>query len=87
MASIGGGSSEATISESGKYVNFKTALFFLSSLFFMWGFITSLNDILIPHLKALFVMNYTQTMLIQFTFFGAYFLVSLPAGSIIGRIG
>jgi len=68
-------------------VNYKPALALLSSLFFMWGFITCLNDILIPHLKALFDMNYTMTMLIQFTFFGAYFLVSLPAGKIVEKIG
>ena len=48
------------------------ALVALTSLFFMWGFITSLNDILIPHLKSVFSLNYTQAMLIQFCFFGAY---------------
>jgi FHS family L-fucose permease-like MFS transporter len=53
----------------------------------MWGFITVLNDILIPHLKGLFDLNYTRTMLIQFTFFGAYFIVSIPAGAIISKIG
>jgi FHS family L-fucose permease-like MFS transporter len=63
------------------------SLALLSSLFFMWGFITVLNDILIPHLKGLFDLNYTRTMLIQFTFFGAYFLVSIPAGAIISKIG
>lgn len=67
--------------------NYKPALVLLTSLFFMWGFITCLNDILIPHLKALFVMNYTQTMLIQFVFFGAYFLMSIPSGWIVGKIG
>ena len=70
-----------------KKVNYKSALALLISLFFMWGFITCLNDILIPHLKALFNMNYTMTMLIQFTFFGAYFVMSLPAGWIVGKIG
>lgn len=70
-----------------KKVNYKPALALLISLFFMWGFITCLNDILIPHLKALFDMNYTMTMLIQFTFFGAYFVMSLPAGRIVGKIG
>jgi len=53
----------------------------------MWGFLTSLNDILIPHLKALFVLNYTEVMLIQFVFFGAYFLISLPSGLILGKPG
>ena len=63
------------------------ALISLTSLFFMWGFITCLNDILIPHLKAAFSLNYTQAMLIQFCFFGAYFLVSIPAGQLISKIG
>lgn len=67
--------------------NYGPALALLTSLFFMWGFITCLNDIMIPHLKGLFEMNNLETMLIQFTFFGAYFLMSLPAGNIVGRIG
>ena len=67
--------------------NYNFALTSLTSLFFMWGFITCLNDILIPHLKAVFDLNYTQSMLIQFCFFGAYFLVSLPSGSLVKKIG
>ncbi|MGB2740192.1 MAG: sugar MFS transporter [Cognaticolwellia sp.] len=63
------------------------ALISLTSLFFMWGFITCLNDILIPHLKAIFDLNYTQSMLVQFCFFGAYFLVSLPAGHLVKKVG
>ena len=63
------------------------ALFSLTSLFFMWGFITCLNDILIPHLKAIFELSYTQSMLVQFCFFGAYFLVSLPAGRVVKKVG
>jgi len=62
------------------------ALVSLTSLFFMWGFITCLNDILIPHLKAIFSLTYTQSMLVQFCFFGAYFLVSLPAGRLVKRV-
>lgn len=62
------------------------ALFSLTSLFFMWGFITCLNDILIPHLKAIFDLSYTQSMLVQFCFFGAYFLVSLPAGRLVKKV-
>ncbi|MEI6093069.1 MAG: sugar MFS transporter [bacterium] len=53
----------------------------------MWGFITCLNDILIPHLKAVFDLNYTRVMLIQFCFFGAYFVMSMPSSWIIGKIG
>ena len=61
--------------------NYQFALIALTSLFFMWGFITCLNDILVPHLKSVFQLNYTQAMLIQLCFFGAYFIVSLPAGA------
>jgi FHS family L-fucose permease-like MFS transporter len=53
----------------------------------MWGFITCLNDIIIPHLKSVFDLNYTQAMFIQFCFFFAYFLVSFPAGKIVERVG
>ena len=67
--------------------NYTPALTVLTSLFFMWGFLTCLNDILIPHLKAVFSLNYTQAMLIQFSFFAAYFIVSLPSGIIVEKIG
>ena len=67
--------------------NLKIAFALMTSLFFMWGAIVSLNDILIPHFKGLFHMNYTETMLIQFSFFGAYFLMSIPASIVIGKIG
>lgn len=67
--------------------NYTFALTSLTTLFFMWGFITCLNDILIPHLKNVFSLNYTQAMLIQFCFFGAYFIVSLPAGALVKRVG
>lgn len=67
--------------------NYTFALTSLTSLFFMWGFITCLNDILIPHLKGVFDLSYSQAMLVQFCFFGAYFLVSLPAGVIVKKLG
>ncbi|WP_235499696.1 L-fucose:H+ symporter permease [Frateuria sp. Soil773] len=63
------------------------ALGVMTTIFFMWGFLTCLNDILIPHLKAVFELNYTRVMLVQFTFFGAYFLMSLPAGRVVARLG
>ncbi len=66
---------------------YRFALVALTSLFFMWGFITCLNDILIPYLKGAFELNYTQAMLVQFCFFIAYFLVSLPAGKLVGQLG
>ncbi|MBI5472317.1 MAG: sugar MFS transporter [Ignavibacteriae bacterium] len=72
---------------NGRETNYTFALSVLTSLFFMWGFITCLNDILIPHLKAIFSLNYTQAMLIQFTFFTAYAIVSLPSGFLVEKIG
>ncbi len=63
------------------------ALSVVTTVFFMWGFVTVLNDILVPHLKALFELNYTQIMLIQFTFFSAYFLMSVPSSRILARVG
>ncbi|WP_020653813.1 sugar MFS transporter [Massilia niastensis] len=63
------------------------ALVIVTILFFMWGLLTSLNDVLIPHLKSMYTLTYLQAMLVQFCFFGAYFIVSLPAGVLIRRIG
>jgi FHS family L-fucose permease-like MFS transporter len=62
-------------------------LVIVTILFFMWGLLTSLNDVLIPHLKSIYTLTYVQAMLVQFCFFGAYFIVSLPAGALIRRIG
>ncbi|NGZ88591.1 sugar MFS transporter [Duganella aceris] len=62
-------------------------LIIVTILFFMWGLLTSLNDVLIPHLKAVYTLTYVQAMLVQFCFFGAYFIVSLPAGMLIKKIG
>ncbi|QMT31469.1 sugar MFS transporter [Alysiella filiformis] len=67
--------------------NNTVALSVLTSLFFMMGFITCLNDILIPHLKNIFNLNYTQAMLVQFCFFTAYALMSIPAGKLVEKIG
>jgi FHS family L-fucose permease-like MFS transporter len=62
-------------------------LVIVTILFFMWGLLTSLNDVLIPHLKAIYTLTYVQAMLVQFCFFGAYFIVSVPAGALIRRVG
>src|SRR5207253_2797096 len=59
----------------------------LTSLFFMCGFLTCLNDILIPHLKAIFTLSYFQAMLIQSAFFIAYAAMSIPAGRIVKQLG
>ncbi len=63
------------------------ALAIVTVLFFMWGALTALNDILIPHLKAVYALSYLQAMLVQFCFFAAYGIVSLPAGLLIRKIG
>jgi FHS family L-fucose permease-like MFS transporter len=62
-------------------------LIIVTILFFMWGFLTSLNDVLIPHLKSVYTLSYMQAMMVQFCFFGAYFVVSVPAGMLIKKIG
>lgn len=68
-------------------LNYTRPLAIVTSLFFMWGFLTCLNDILIPHLKSIFELNYARAMLIQFAFFSAYFLFSLPWSRFVNRIG
>lgn len=70
--------------QPGKYT---FALTSLTSLFFMWGFITALNDVLIPYLKGMFELSFAQAMLVQFCFFGAYFIVSMPAGVLVKKLG
>src|SRR6516164_5169702 len=59
----------------------------VTSLFFMWGFLTCLNDILVPHLKSIFDLTYTRAMLVQFAFFSAYFLFSVPWSKFVNRVG
>ncbi|WEN14857.1 sugar MFS transporter [Rhodanobacter sp. AS-Z3] len=70
-----------------RYTYYPTALAVLTTIFFMWGFLTCLNDILIPHLKASFQLSYAQVMLVQFTFFGTYFLMGMPAGWLVAKLG
>lgn len=61
----------------------KRAMSIATMLFFMWGFLTCLNDILIPHLKGIFELNYAQAMLVQFAFFSSYFIFAFPAGKLV----
>ena len=65
----------------------RRAMSVVTALFFMWGFVTCLNDILIPHLKSIFDLNYAEVMLVQFAFFSSYFVFSFPAGKIIDYFG
>jgi FHS family L-fucose permease-like MFS transporter len=68
-------------------VNYMRPLAVVTTLFFMWGFLTCLNDILVPHLKAIFDLSYTRVMLVQFAFFSSYFLFSVPWARIVNAIG
>jgi MFS transporter, FHS family, L-fucose permease len=67
--------------------NYKAALTMVTTLFFMWGFLTCLNDILVPHLKPIFDLSYAKIMFIQFAFFSAYFVFSVPLGRVVEWIG
>jgi MFS transporter, FHS family, L-fucose permease len=63
------------------------ALAVLTTVFFMWGFATVLNDILVPHLKAVFQLNYAQSLLIQFAFYLGYLLMAIPSAKLLERVG
>jgi len=65
---------------------YTAAMTFMSLLFFMWGFVTCLNDMLIPHLKALYHLDYARAMLVQFCFFGAYLVMSLPMALLLKKL-
>src|ERR1700730_7413697 len=65
----------------------KGALAMMTTLFFMWGFLTVLNDILVPHLKSIFDLKYAEVMLVQFSFFSSYFVFAMPSGKAIEWIG
>ena len=67
--------------------SYAPALTLLASLFFMWGFITVINNTLLPHLRSVFDLNYTQTTLIESVWFIAYFVASIPSAKLIERIG
>jgi MFS transporter, FHS family, L-fucose permease len=68
-------------------LNYSRPLAIVTTLFFMWGFLTCLNDILIPHLKSIFDLSYARAMLVQFAFFSAYFLFSVPWSKVVNAIG
>jgi FHS family L-fucose permease-like MFS transporter len=80
-------STSATTIASGRDQKYGAALATVTTLFFMWGFLTCLNDILVPHLKSIFDLNYRRSQFIQLAFFGAYFVFSFPASKIVDWIG
>lgn len=72
---------------SNKQPSFSSAFIFVTLLFFLWGFITVLVDSLIPRLKEVFELSYFQAGMVQFAFFGAFLLLSIPTGYLLKRIG
>lgn len=74
-------------SGSGTHIEAPGLQYFVFALFFIFGGITSLNDVLIPKLKELFTLNYTQAMLVQFCFFAAYAIIGIPGARLVKRIG
>src|SRR3984957_5847062 len=78
---------DATADTAAGHADVPDLRIFVFALFFVFGGITSLNDVLIPKLKDLFSLTYAEVMLVQFSFFAAYFLVSLPAAALLRRIG
>lgn len=80
-------SASATVSNSSATPHAQRMSTYVFSLFFILGSITSLNDVLVPKLKHLFSLSYTEAMLVQSSFFFAYFIFAIPAGLLISRIG
>ncbi|MHB8336272.1 MAG: sugar MFS transporter [Ignavibacteriaceae bacterium] len=94
MASISGTDRLAATSPEPQGQSYRGPFAIMTTLFFMWGFMTVWNDILIPRFKEAFTLNYFQAMLVQFAFFGAYFvgsvlyfIISMTTGDPIARIG
>nr|WP_294849389.1 sugar MFS transporter [uncultured Sphingomonas sp.] len=70
-----------------RHVDEPSLRYFVFALFFIFGGITSLNDVIIPKLKELFTLNYTQAMLVQFCFFTAYLVIGIPGAQLVKKIG
>src|SRR5579864_1992059 len=87
MAIAAPNTSTPIASAPGTGQSYGAALATVTTLFFMWGFLTCLNDILVPHLKSIFDLSYARVMLIQFAFFSAYFLFSVPWSRVVNTMG
>ena len=84
---LGAHQNSTTLTAPGVEQNYRGPLAMVTTLFCMWGFLTCLNDILVPHLKSIFDLNYAEVILVQFCFFSAYAIFSIPSGKVIERIG
>src|SRR5258708_23443913 len=87
LMAIAAPNTSTTASAPGTGQSYGAPLATVTTLFFMWGFLTCLNDILVPHLKSIFDLSYAEVMLIQFAFFGAYFIFSLPSAKLVDWMG
>src|SRR5712671_3643879 len=81
MPATSGTTSVQAVSVPQQSTNYR-AMAMVTTLFFMWGFLAALNDILIPHLKSIFDLNYAEVMLVQFSFFSAFLIFALPSGKL-----
>ncbi len=87
MAIVSGGPVGESGQAAGQTIDAPGLNYFVFALFFIFGGITSLNDIILPKLKELFTLNYTQAMLVQFCFFTAYLVIGIPGAQLVKRIG
>src|SRR6202162_5007382 len=77
----------SSVSPDSTTPSYARPLAIVTTLFFMWGLLTSLNDVLVPHLRSIFDLSYTRAMLVQFAFFSAYFLFSWPWSKAVNMVG
>ncbi|MFZ0498703.1 MAG: sugar MFS transporter [Steroidobacteraceae bacterium] len=87
MAAQFSGDSTVTRDGAGPRQSYTAALVVLTSVFFIWGFATVLNDTLVPHFKSAFGLDYSQSLLVQFAFYLGYFIMGLPAAKVLERTG
>lgn len=87
MAIVSGVSTNADSNTDDQHINAPGLQYFVFALFFIFGGITSLNDVILPKLKELFTLSYTQAMLVQFCFFTAYLVIGIPRAQLVKKIG
>jgi FHS family L-fucose permease-like MFS transporter len=84
---VASSSDSVPLEEHGSQIDAPGLNYFVFALFFIFGGITSLNDVILPKLKELFTLNYTQAMLVQFCFFTAYLVIGIPGAQLVKKIG
>src|SRR5918995_1103841 len=86
-APVSSATSPRSVDGAAGAASYRPALSLLATLFFMWGFITVINNTLLPHLRSVFELDYTKTTLIESVWFIAYFVASIPSAFLIERVG